>query len=118
MSLIYLLGSSLWAHLSFAGMENIGDPIPHIMNPDGGVVDLAMMEAAFLAGEDFERLLLGADGFVKLLRDLDRDLLVARAMQQQERAGHLLHDAVELEVFQFFERRGAVVDAEHPLQML
>src|ERR1700730_1076754 len=39
-------------------------------------------------------------------------------MQQEERAGHLLHDAVELEVFQLLERRGAVVDAEHPLQML
>src|ERR1700692_3438845 len=111
MSLIYLLGSSLWAHLSFAGMENVGDPIPHIMNADGGVVDLAMMEAAFLAGEDFERLLLGSDRLVKFLRDLERDLLVALAVQQEERAGHLLHDAVEPEAFQLFQRRRAVVDA-------
>src|SRR5580704_10030403 len=101
MSLIYLFGLISTGLLSFASVENVGDPIPHIMNANGGVVDLAMMEAAFLAGKDFERLLLGADRLVKFFRDLDRDLLVAGAMQQEERAGHLLHDAVELEIFQF-----------------
>jgi hypothetical protein len=37
------MGATLWARLSFAGVENVGDPIPQIMNADGGVVDLAMM---------------------------------------------------------------------------
>src|SRR5271168_68198 len=36
-----------------SGFEHVADPVPHVMHADGGVVDLAMMEAAFLAGEHF-----------------------------------------------------------------
>src|SRR5690242_16701845 len=38
--------------------QHVGDPVPHVMDPDRNVVDLAMVEAAFLLGEDLEGLLL------------------------------------------------------------
>ena len=46
----------------------------------------------------FSVLLLRADRGETFLGDRQRDLLVARAVQQQERAFHLLHDAVEPEI--------------------
>ena len=68
--------------------------------------------------EHLQRLLLRADRGEALLRDRQRNLLVARAVQQQERTLHLLHDAVEPEAFELLHRLGAALDAEHPHQML
>src|SRR4051794_33245497 len=28
--------------------QHVGDPVPHVMDPDGDVVDLAMVKAAFV----------------------------------------------------------------------
>ena len=50
-------------------------------------------------------LVLGADGGEAFLRQRQRNLLVAGAVQQQERTGHLLHDAVEAEALELLERR-------------
>src|SRR5262249_57685842 len=61
---------------------------------------------------------LRADRGEALLRERERNLLVAAAVQQEERAGHLLHDAVEAEALELLERRLVALDAEHPLQML
>src|ERR1700683_3038752 len=87
------------------------------MRGDGRIVHLTMVEAAFLAREHFQRLLFGADGIETSFCDLERNLLVALAVQQEERAGHLLHDAVEAERLEFFHRRSAIGNAEYPLQM-
>src|SRR5262249_58696290 len=51
-------------------------------------------------------------------REGKRNLFVARAMQEQERAGHLLHDTVEPKPFELLERRRPARHAEDPLQML
>src|SRR6187549_2920970 len=77
--------------------QHIRRPVPHEVRADGHVVHLAMMETAFLSREHLEQLLLRADRLEALLRDAERNLLVARAVHQQERTPHLLHDAVESE---------------------
>src|SRR5262249_56460058 len=51
-------------------------------------------------------------------REGKRNVFVARAMQEQERAGHLLHDTVEPKPFELLERRRPARHAEDPLQML
>ena len=88
------------------------------MHGDRDVVELAVVEAAFLALEDLERLLFRADRGEASFRERQRNLLIARAMQEQERTRHLLHDAVEFEIFQFLERGRLARDAEHPLKVL
>src|SRR5262249_17497824 len=100
------------------GAQHVGDPVEHVVYADCNVVDLTMMKATFVATEGLERFLFGTRRFKKLLGQLKRYLLIAGAVQQQKRAGHLLHDAVEPETFEFFQRSGAVGDAQHPLQML
>jgi hypothetical protein len=40
-----------------ARLEYVSDPVKHVMQSDGHVIDLAMMKAAFFAAEDFQRLL-------------------------------------------------------------
>src|SRR5262249_52067208 len=87
------------------------------MHADRDVVDLTMMEAALVAVEDLEGLVLGADSGEAFLRERERNLFVARAMQEQKGAPHLLHDPVEPESFELLERRRLARDAEHPLQM-
>src|SRR6202022_4153328 len=77
-----------------------------------------MMKAAFLADEDLERLVLGADCVKTFLRERKRNLLVAFAVQEQERTAHFLHDAVEAKPFELLERRHLTVHPEHPLQVL
>src|SRR5215470_4069165 len=85
---------------SRAGFQRIGDPVPHIVYADRDIVDLAMMKAAFLAVEHLEGLVFGADRGERLLGQRQGDLLIAGAVEQEERAGHLLHDAVEPEPFE------------------
>src|SRR5258707_8974438 len=99
-------------------LEHVFEPVPHVMHADGDVIDLAMMEAALVALEDLERLVLRADRSEALLRKRKRNLFVAHAMQEQKRTLHLLHDSIEPESFELLERRGLARDAEHPLQML
>src|SRR5262249_55233426 len=92
-------------------------PVPHVMHGDRDVVDLAVVEAAFLALEDLEGLLLRADCGEAFFRERQRNLLIARAMQEQERTRHLLHDAVESESFELLERRRLARSPEHRLEM-
>src|SRR5262249_46262689 len=87
------------------------------MHADRDVVDLTMMEAALVAVEDLEGLVLGADSGEAFLRERERNLFVARAMQEQKRAPHLLHDPVEPESFDLLERRRLAGAAERPLKM-
>src|SRR6266851_2930912 len=89
-------------------LQHMFEPVPHVVDADGDVVDLAVMEAAFVAIEHLEGLLLRADRREAFFRERERDLLVAAAMHQQERALHLLHDAVEAKAFELLERGGAV----------
>src|SRR5262249_13551261 len=51
-----------------ARLEHVGDPVPHRGDADRDVVDLAVVEAAFVTVEDAECLLLGTDGVVELVR--------------------------------------------------
>src|SRR5262245_46680589 len=80
------------ARASLPRLQHVGDPVPHEVHADGDVVDLAMVEAALLAGEHLEGLLLRADRLETLLGRGERDLLVAFAMHEEERALHFLHD--------------------------
>ncbi len=53
----------------FPGLSTSCAPVPHVVDADGDVVDLAVMEAAFLALEHLEGLLLGADRVEAFLRE-------------------------------------------------
>src|SRR5437016_12842077 len=103
---------------SGSGLEHVFDPVPHVMHGDRDVVDLAVVETAFLALEDLEGFLFRADRGEASFRERQRNLLIARAMQEQERTPHLLHDAVEPESFELLERRRLARYPEHPLEML
>src|SRR5919198_4480399 len=98
--------------------ENIPDPIPYVMDAQGHIVDLTMMEAAFLTGEDFERLHCRAHRLETLPRHRQRNLLVSLAVHEEEGAFHPLHYPVEPEAFQLLERRGRAVHPEDPFQVL
>src|SRR5262249_6143734 len=54
------LGSVAEAAASASWFEHLFEPVPHVMHADRDVVDLTMMEAALLALEDLEGLVLGA----------------------------------------------------------
>src|SRR5215813_10664812 len=84
------------------------------MHADRDVVDLTMMEAALVAVEDLEGLVLGADSGEAFLRERERNLFVARAMQEQKRAPHLLHDPVEPELFELLRPDGVIVPLRPP----
>src|SRR5262249_57409113 len=75
-----------------ARLEHVGDPVPHRGDADRDVVDLAVVEAAFVTVEDAQHLLSGAHGVEQRVRESKRNLLVTLAVQEQERAAHLLHD--------------------------
>src|SRR5262249_16181691 len=99
-------------------LEHVFDPVPHVMHSNRDIDDLTVMEAAFLALEDLAGLLLRADGGETFFRERQRNLLIAGAMLEQERTGHLLHDAVKPERFERLEGRRRARYPEHPLQML
>src|SRR6202023_1168159 len=81
------------------------------------VVDLAVVIAALLAGEELERLPVRADGIEALLRLGQRDLLVALAVQHQERTGDLLHHPLKLEWLQQSDRLFLAAGVQHPRDM-
>src|SRR5581483_10161553 len=85
---------------------------------DALVVDLAVMVAALLAGEDLHRLVLRADGIEALARLAQGNLLVAVAVQHQEGTRNLLHDAVELERLEVRKHLILRLHVEHPGDML
>src|SRR5260221_5704065 len=99
-------------------LEHVFEPVPHVMHADRDVVDLTMMEAALVALEDLERLVLRADRGEAFFRKREWNLFVAGAVQEEKRTTHLLHDSIEPESFELLERRGCARRAEHPLQML
>src|SRR5262249_10281843 len=84
-------GDGLRAH------QLVLEPAPHGGAAEREVVALAVLRAAFLAGEDPQRLVLRSAGIVERLRVSERDRLAALAMHPKERAAHLLYAAVELE---------------------
>src|SRR5260370_859655 len=90
---------------SGSGLEHVLDPVPHGVHADGDVVDLTMVKAALLATEHLERLVLRAHRREAFLRERKRYLLVAFAVQEQERAAHLLHDAVQAKIVKLLKRR-------------
>src|ERR1700737_1775402 len=55
-------------------LQHLFEPVPHISRADALVVDLAVMIAALVAGEELECLLFGADRVEALLRLGERDL--------------------------------------------
>src|SRR5262245_65450296 len=91
--------------------ELVFEPAPHGRAAQREIVALAVLRAAFLAGEHAQRLVFRSAGIVERLRIAQRNLLVVLAVHHQERAAHFLHDAVELERLEplqcVLERRGA-----------
>src|SRR5262249_62138177 len=77
--------------------ELVLEPAPHGRAAQYEIVALAVLRAAFLAGEHAQRLVFRPAGIVERLRIAQRNLLVVFAVHHQERAAHCLHDAVELE---------------------
>ncbi len=83
------------------------------------VVDLAVVEAAFLAGEDLQKLLLRADCVEALLRDRQRDLLVAlRHAPAGTGSASVCTMPSSRKPSRIFIAASRVFDAEHPHQML
>src|SRR5713101_6614677 len=66
--------------------ERILQPVPHVGGADAHVIALAMVIAAFLAGEDLERLLPGPDRIEALLRGREWDLGITLPVHEQEGA--------------------------------
>src|SRR5215470_16396238 len=94
--------------------ELVLEPAPHGGAAEREIVALAVLGAAFLAREHAQRLVLRPTSVVERLRILERNLLVVLAVHDQERAAHLLHDAVEPERLQLLECVIEGVGAENP----
>src|SRR5215471_7455176 len=75
----------------------ICQPVPHGGGAERQVIALAVLSTAFIAGEDAQRLIRRAARRIKRLGILERHLLVVLAVHDEERAAHLLHNAVEPE---------------------
>ena len=77
-----------------------------------------MVIATFLAREDLQRLVSRADFLDDGVRELERNLLVALAVQQQEGTRDLLDDTLQPEAFELFHRFVARFHVEDPEQVL
>src|SRR5713226_5602444 len=98
--------------------EYILQPVPHVGGADAHVITLAMMIAAFLSGEDLERLLRGPDRIEALLRGDEWDLGITLPVHEQEGAGDPLHHPVETEAFEPLEGLLLGLGGEDPQQVL
>src|SRR5262249_30407954 len=101
-----------------SSLQDVLEPVPHVGGADRDVVALAVMVTALLAREDLERLLLRRDSIEALLRDRERDLRIALAVREKERALELLHHAVEREAFELLQRLGWCRHPEDPEEMV
>src|SRR5712692_9184968 len=98
--------------------ECILQPVPHVGGADAHVIALAMVIAAFLAGEDLERLLPGPDRIEALLRGREWDLGITLPVHEQEGAGDPLHHPLEAETFEPLEGLLLGLGGEDPQQVL
>src|SRR5260370_6969617 len=98
-------------------LEHVFEPVPHVMHADRDVVDLTMMEAALVALEDLERLVLRADRGEAFFRKREWNLFVAGAVQEEKRTPHLLHDSTEPASFDLLTRPALARHPHHPHQL-
>src|SRR5262249_45604475 len=77
-------------YLSRSGLHDVDDPIPHGVNGDRHVIDLAMVLTAFLSAEDPQGLIVRAHGIEAFAGQRQRDVLVVGTVQHEEGAAHLL----------------------------
>src|SRR5260370_40686068 len=95
-------------------LEHVFEPVPHVMHADRDVVDLTMMEAALVALEDLERLVLRADRGEAVLRKREWNLFVAGAVQPENRTPHLLHVSVAAARLRLLDPRAVARPPHHP----
>src|SRR5688572_14497385 len=88
-----------------SGVDIGGDPVGDVVDAHLAVVDLAVLRAALLGGEDLELLALGADPLVQRLRLLHRHDAVVLAVGDEKRALDLVRDALEGELLRPLQRR-------------
>src|SRR5439155_27114324 len=81
------------------------------------MIDLAVLRAALVGGEDPDVLALGTDPLVERLRSVERDDPVVLAVQDQECAFDVLRDSVERELLRPFERSLVVRRAADPAEL-
>src|SRR5215471_8677653 len=92
-------------------------PIADIIDGKLTVIDLAVLGATLLGGENLDVLSLRADPFVELLRLGERHDPVVLAVQHEERAFDPLRDAFERELLRPFERGLVVGRADYPAEL-
>src|SRR6516164_8877538 len=88
-------------------------PIADVVDAELAVIDLAVLGAPVLDGENLDVLSLRANPLVELLRFRERHDPVVLAVQDEKRAFDPLRDAFERELLRPFER-GLVVGARPP----
>src|SRR5215813_11326853 len=92
-------------------------PIADVVDAELAVIDLAVLGAAVLDGENLDVLSFRADPLVELLRLGERHDPVVLAVQDEKRAFDPLRDAFERELLRPFERGLVVGRAHHPAEL-
>src|SRR5215813_7142078 len=92
-------------------------PIADVVDAELAVIDLAVLGAAVLDGENLDVLSLRANPLVELLRFRERHDPVVLAVQDEKRAFDPLRDAFDRELLRPFERGLVVGRAHHPAEL-
>src|SRR6266849_2031542 len=84
--------------LRSSGLHIREQPVADIVDAQLAMIDLAVLRAALVGGENPDVLALGADPLVERLRSVERNDPVVLAVQDQERAFDVLRDSFEREL--------------------
>src|SRR5215218_7028573 len=106
--------TSLLYSFNLTPYELVLEPVPHCCHNERQVVALTVLRAAFFRGENTQRFVRRSRRVEQRLRVRERNLLVFGAVDDQERAAHLLHHAIEAEGLELLQRLVERVDAEDP----
>ncbi len=92
----------------------VGEPVGGEVDADLAVVDVGVLAAALLGGEDLDRLVGRADRVIELLRVLDRHDAVVARVRDEERAGDVLRHVLERELLGDLDAAVFVLGAGNP----
>ena len=90
------------------------EPVGGEVDADLAVVDVGVLGAAFLGGENLDGLVRRADRVIELLRVLDRHHAVVAGVRDQERAGDVLRHVLEREFLRDLDAFVLVLGAGDP----
>src|SRR5262245_14256793 len=98
--------------ISSQGLTCCEEPVAYVIDAELTVINLAVLGAAFLGGENLDVLALRANPLVDLPGLGERDDPIVFAMQHEKRAFDALGDTLECELLRPFER-GLIVRRTH-----